>query len=302
MAIASPAAPDPVSPLSIAVPAAILAVLLGLLALKTGLVPLAGAPPAIAPPATVTLPPGTFEHRLDGEYYRDGFAVDAPKATVAIAAPLTIMKYQVTAADYDACVGAGACPPREPGHAPDAPAGESVPATGVSFDDATAYAAWLSAETGSRYELPSDAEWAYAAGEAFVDDALGIDPSSRNPALRWLADYNRETARKASTDPAPKPLGRFGENSKGLADLAGNVWEWTTSCQRRVDLAAGGTSAEDRTCGIYVVEGKHRAAMSAFVRDPKSGGCSVGAPPDNLGFRLVRRPGRLESLMARLGL
>ena len=28
--------------------------------------------------------------------------------------------------------------------------------------------------------------------------------------------------------------------------------------------------------------------MSAFVRDARTGGCSVGAPPDNLGFRLVK--------------
>jgi hypothetical protein len=37
-----------------------------------------------------------------------------------------------------------------------------------------------------------------------------------------------------------------------------------------------------------VVNGKHRAAMSSFIRNPKTGGCSVGVPPDNLGFRLVR--------------
>ena len=30
--------------------------------------------------------------------------------------------------------------------------------------------------------------------------------------------------------------------------------------------------------------------MSAFIRDAQSGGCSIGAPPDNLGFRLVRDP------------
>ena len=41
-------------------------------------------------------------------------------------------------------------------------------------------------------------------------------------------------------------------------------------------------------CGVHVLEGRHRAYMSNFVRDGKSGGCAVGTPPENLGFRLVR--------------
>ena len=47
---------------------------------------------------------------------------------------------------------------------------------------------------------------------------------------------------------------------------------------------------ESRTdnCGVRVVEGLHRAYMSNFVRDGKSGGCAVGTPPEHLGFRLVR--------------
>jgi hypothetical protein len=41
-------------------------------------------------------------------------------------------------------------------------------------------------------------------------------------------------------------------------------------------------------CGVRVIEGRHRSYMTEFIRDPKSGGCAVGTPPDNLGFRLVR--------------
>ena len=42
------------------------------------------------------------------------------------------------------------------------------------------------------------------------------------------------------------------------------------------------------SCGVRYLEGRHRTAMSGFVRDARGGCCSVGAPPDNLGFRLVR--------------
>ena len=37
--------------------------------------------------------------------------------------------------------------------------------------------------------------------------------------------------------------------------------------------------------------------MNVFVRDAMGGGCSVGVPPDNLGFRLVRERGILDGLL-----
>ncbi len=289
------------SALSLLFPASLVVLLSGAVALEAGIWTPAPANADLFRPATVTLPAGTFLHRLDGDYYRNGYAVDAPRVSLTIAAPLEIMKFPVTAAAYDDCVAELACPPREPGRLSATASSADLPATGVSHDDALAYARWLSSQTGETYDLPSDAEWAYAAGSSFVDDALGVDPDNRNPALRWLADYNRETERKAASDPQPKPLGHYGVNENSISDMAGNVWEWTSTCQRRVDLEKTAEQSVDTACGIFVAEGRHRAALSSFVRDPKTGGCSVGAPPDNLGFRLVRRPGFFQRLTRWLG-
>lgn len=271
------------SSVSIALPALLMLAFAGGLAFQAGL--FRPATTDIPVPATIRIEPHSFTYRPAGEFYKNGFAVDAPKVEIKRTRTLDIMKYQVTTAEYDACVADGACPAREQ----QTPSSLDLPATGISYDDATAYALWLSRRTHAVWTLPSDEDLAFAAGSKFPDDALGVDPDSKNPALRWLADYQREASRKASRDPTPQSLGRFGEGEYGLADFAGNVWEWTTTCNRKVTLAEGGvTASASESCGIYIASGKHRSPLSSFIRDPKSGGCSVGTPPDNVGFRLVR--------------
>jgi formylglycine-generating enzyme required for sulfatase activity len=280
---------------SLTIPATLLVLALGAIALQS--LPMPWSAPAVAP-ETVTLPPGEVTYRASGQFFVDGNPVDAPLAEVVIPAPLTMMKHQVSAADYALCVAEGACAPAEPENQGEG----NIPVTGVNYGDATAYAAWLSHRTGQHWTLPTDAQWAYAAGSRFTDDALNIDDAT-NPALRWLADYRKEAERQAVADPIPKPLGAYGENEFGLVDMGGNVWEWTDTCNSRVHVDAAGTIlSEQPACTIRVLEGKHRAAMSYFIRDAKSGGCSVGLPPDNLGFRLVRQPAWHENLWAQLGL
>ena len=284
---------------SLALPALLLAALGGGVALKADLFGAAPTGHVLDEPLAVEIAPRSFDYRESGEFFRNGFAVDGPVKTVNVRRPLTIMKYQVTAADYGRCVADGACAPAEPCYKP--AEGVDTPATGVSYDDAIAYAGWLSARTGEVWTLPTDRDLAFAAGSRFPDDALGVDINSTNPADRWLADYRREAARKASRDPVPQPLGRFGENEYGLADFAGNVWEWTATCNRRVNLDKTGAVINDvSSCGIYVASGKHRAAMSSFVRNPKGGGCAVGVPPDNVGFRLVKDTRWYAPLLANL--
>jgi formylglycine-generating enzyme required for sulfatase activity len=229
--------------------------------------------------------PGTFAYRQAGEFLRDGNPVNAPIVTLAFEQPIAIMKRQVSRAEYDRCTAAGACRPLTSAAGGDA---ATMPAVGVNWHDATSYAAWISHETGQRWRLPSDAEWAYVAGDRFIDDALPDGGS--DPAQRWIAAYERESAAE-TVDAAPMALGTFGTNANGVDDLAGNVWEWTTTCFTRTAETSDGRYTTIESCGVRVVEGRHRAYMSDFVRDPRGGACSAGQPPANLGFRLIREAG-----------
>lgn len=234
----------------------------------------------------VHLDAGSYAYRPAGEFRIGTRVVDAPRLAQSAARGLDVMKYQVSEADYARCIAADACPAVET-------QGLATRAqTGINHADATAYAAWFSDLTGQHWRLPTDAEWLRAAGDRAEDDGLEADASGADPSRRWLAAYRREAAVRGAADFTAHARGSFGLNDLGVADIAGNVWEWTETCFQNGTLSVDGqtiTTVSDY-CGVRAVQGKHRAFVTDFIRDARSGGCSAGVPPDFLGFRLVRDP------------
>lgn len=225
-----------------------------------------------------------FSYRAAGDFSRSGRPVEGPLRELRLPDDLIVMKRQVTVAEYMRCVEAAACP-----RIANPTGAQDVPVVGVSWHDASAYAAWVSRKTGVTHRLPTDEEWTFAAAERARDEATPlVDPA--DPAQAWIARYEAESARSRPAAMAAQPGGTFGTNSNGLDDLAGNVWEWTNSCFTRVSLDGGREQISNTNCGVRVVEGAHRSYMTDFIRDPRTGGCAAGVPPANLGFRLVVEP------------
>jgi formylglycine-generating enzyme required for sulfatase activity len=103
-------------------------------------------------------------------------------------------------------------------HGGGTPGSDDYPVLGINWDAATAYCAWLSARTGKRYRLPTEAEWEKA--------ARGTDgrhyPSG--PSIdRSLANYVG-----AQAFDTVMPVGSYTGSASpyGAFDLAGNVMEW----------------------------------------------------------------------------
>jgi formylglycine-generating enzyme required for sulfatase activity len=238
----------------------------------------------------------SFQYRSAGDFSRDGKPAEAPLREARLAGRLKIMTNQVTSREYARCVDDGGCP-----RIPHTAAMADRPMVGVSWRDATAYAAWMTNKTGILHRLPTDEEWVFAAGEKIRDDALPlIDPI--DPAPAWIARYEVEANRTRPGALDPQPVGTFGRNRNGLNDIGGNVWEWTNTCFLRMTLPpAGAPQVTNTNCGVRVVQGAHRTYMTDFIRDPRTGGCAAGVPPANLGFRLVvddRRWPRLQRMIA----
>lgn len=236
----------------------------------------------------VVIPPGQVELYTTAEALKNGRPAAPERVTERFEKPLHVMKRQVSQAEYAECVKDKGCRVLDR-NVRDAVAPD-LPVVGVSWSDATDYARWYSARTGQNYRLPTYTEWAHLAGEKFKEDLRLDIYDSDNPAQKWLAEYALETQRKAAGDPAPKPFGSFGTNAAGVQDLNGNVWEWTNTCNVRMYLGEDDKPMLPPTenCGVRVVAGSHYSMITDFIRDPKSGACSVGIPPANLGIRLVR--------------
>jgi formylglycine-generating enzyme required for sulfatase activity len=119
-------------------------------------------------------------------------------------------------------------------------ADDDLPVIHVSWNDAVAYAQWLSTRTGKRYRLPSEAEFEYAlrAGSStrypwgdgnpprVLDNFTG--DGDRSPKLRrsWAKAFRRYDDGYWG----PAPIGKFPANAFGLIDMDGNVSEWVADC------------------------------------------------------------------------
>jgi formylglycine-generating enzyme required for sulfatase activity len=159
-------------------------------------------------PEMVVVPAGTF---MMGSNEK---SEEKPRHRVTIAQPFAVGKYEVTFAEWDACVEDGGCQKR-----PNASWGRGrQPVMNVNWQDAHEYTAWLSRKTGKTYRLLSEAEWEYAARAGTTSRfAYG------NKLTRKQARYR---IRPPGQGGEAVEVGTLQPNRWGLYDVHGNLNEW----------------------------------------------------------------------------
>ncbi|TWA71048.1 formylglycine-generating enzyme required for sulfatase activity [Azospirillum brasilense] len=144
-----------------------------------------------------------------------------PPHRVTFAKPFAIGVYEVTVANWRACVEGGGCAAMPRMRNPS----DDTPVHNIHVEDALAYTEWLSRKTGQRYRLPSEAEWEYAArGGSAARFAWG---DSLTPGARLA---NCRDCGGAADRSLPAPVGSFQPNAFGLYDTSGGVAEWVADC------------------------------------------------------------------------
>jgi formylglycine-generating enzyme required for sulfatase activity len=229
-------------------------------------------------PEMVVIPPGSF--RMGSE---DGADDEKPVHEVKIVKAFSIGKYEVTFEEYDQfAADTGRELPGDMGWGRG-----KRPVINVSWDDAVAYAQWLSkkvkVEKGKDYRLPTEAEWEYAARAGtqtrywWGDDAGKGQANCNGCGSQW---DGKQTAQ----------VGSFPVNPFGLHDTAGNVWEWAEDCyhENYKGVPADGAAWEEKNCGRRVIRGGSWLYNPEFLRSANR----LRNVPDNrtnlLGFRLAQ--------------
>ncbi len=102
---------------------------------------------------------------------------------------------------------------RNPGYA----VTEDLPVTQITWNDATAYCKWLSAQEKTTYRLPSEAEWEYACRAGTTTQYSFGDDANLLEQFGW---FYKNAGGKSH------PVGTKSANAFGLRDMHGNLYEW----------------------------------------------------------------------------
>lgn len=219
-------------------------------------------------------PPSEIGHQPD----------EAPQRRVRIDRPFAIGRTEVTFAQWQACLHDGGCDGYRPS---DHGWGRGDrPVMNVSLDDVRGYLDWLSARTGHRYRLPSEAEWEYAARARTTTaypwgDRIG---TGRANCYECGSDWGGEST---------APVARFPANGFGLFDMHGNVWEWTADCRHdgyagAPETAEPWSDAGDGNCRQRVQRGGSWYYVAMNSRSARRSYNRTEARWYDVGFRVVR--------------
>ena len=285
-------------------------------------------------PEMVVVPAGRFlmgssPEDLDRPFLEpDRVTVEQPQVKVTIAQPFAIGRSEVTVGQYREFAQSSGRPPSEcltynfaesrwenTGHDwknPGFDQADDHPAVCLTWEDAHAYAAWLSQQTGQIYRISNEAEWEYAARAG--TQTLWPWGEEKDVACQY-ANSSDQSGVKAGVSSAQAGIfdcddgyvftapALFGTpNGFGLRGMIGNAGEWQQDCMVRTHDGApvDGTARVIPDCVERVMRGGSWFNPPMYSRPAFRYGTLQTQAFNLVGFRLVRElnPGDLEKYPA----
>jgi formylglycine-generating enzyme required for sulfatase activity len=210
---------------------------------------------------------------------RESYREESPQHTLQLPA-FAIAQTLVTNEAYAAYIDASGWQPPSHWRCAEPPAAlRNHPVVNVSWEEALAYCTWLSGQSTLQYRLPTEAEWEYAArGTAGRTFPWGEE-----------FDLNRANTRESGLA-STSPVGSYptGASPCGALDMAGNVWQWTSSLDKPYPYQANDGREAITASGRRILRGGCYANPQGFARSA----CRFRLLPtmrnEFIGFRLVR--------------
>jgi formylglycine-generating enzyme len=261
-------------------------------------------------PGMTVLPAGRFQQ---GSAVTDSgsSSFEKPLHWVMINRPLAMSTNAVTVDEFQRFVaatgrdmqgcdtydGAWKHRPKNSWKSPGFPQSGKHPVTCASWNDAVAYAAWLSLKTGHLYRLPSASEWEYAAraggaailpgnpdGSGACENGNVADESAAHRYPGWSVFGCKDGYVYTA------PVGSFKSNAFGLNDMLGNVFQWTKDCWSAdyVGAPIDGSARTDGNCADHELRGGSWFSTPAYVRANYRNHFAADYRTSSVGIRLVR--------------
>jgi formylglycine-generating enzyme required for sulfatase activity len=209
---------------------------------------------------------------------------EGPRRKVTIAKHFAVGKFEVTFAEWDACVAASACvyTPEDIGWGRG-----KRPVIEVSWDDITKYLPWLSRRAGKTYRLLTEAEWEYAA-RAGTTTPFSTGDTIISVQANFAGTYTYGGSPPGLYQQKTVEVGSFQPNAFGLYDMHGNVYEWVQDCYSYAGAPLDGSAVVSKDCSWRVLRGGSWYDYPRYLRSA----ARLRNRPDlrirYLGFRVAR--------------
>jgi formylglycine-generating enzyme required for sulfatase activity len=185
---------------------------------------------------------------------------------------------------------------------PSFPQSERDPVVCVSWNDATAYIAWLNNKEGKSYRLPTEAEWEYAArsgGKRYRFSWGNGEPSGNITDKTSMQKLLGESDWKGYDDghAFTATVGSFRPNEIGLYDMSGNVYEWIADWLNHeyYKKSPRHNPAGPEQGTVKVLRGGSWNPLPALVQTTGRRGQVPGGRGAWMGFRLVHPAGQPDN-------